>query len=51
MSCGIAAQLEYLLTFARCNCNAYLDTVDALMVVLVVHGIVWRQKNPFIVND
>lgn len=30
---------------------SYLDAVDALVVVVVVHGIVWRKKDPFVVDD
>lgn len=31
--------------------SLHLDTVDALVVVVVVHGVIWRQENPFIVED
>lgn len=31
--------------------QCYLDTVDTLVIVVIVHWIVWREKDPFIVYD
>lgn len=32
-------------------CICYLDAVDALVVVVVVHRIVWREKDPLVVYN
>lgn len=38
-----------LWVWAACIC--YLDAVDALVVVVVVHRIVWREKDPLVVYN
>lgn len=35
----------------RFACICYLNAVDALMVVVVVHWVVWREKDPLVVDD
>lgn len=32
-------------------CVCYLNAVDALVVVVVVHWVVWREKDPLVVDD
>lgn len=39
------------LTLSKDVLFCYLDAVDALVVVVIIHWVIWRQKDPFVVYN